>query len=170
MDVPFLLTSKDLADPAEARLNRLIQTICSQIQPATSAADAVPVPIAAPATATLTLTTSYQNVVGMSIQLTKAGWWKFDVTAGISAANGDFQDVILVTGGITLPGLLQTSGAVAGGMGITATRVWIFQSQTGAEIIQVQAKMVGSGSNAVVGSTNPTMQVSQIIAVFVTEG
>jgi hypothetical protein len=174
MDLPFKIIETDLKGDC-SRLNRLLQVLADNITPAT-ALNVQPVPIQQPATANITFTTSYQIVPGMTFQLTKSGWWKFDVTVEEVISHLDTTlDVIVtagaasqaVAGGITLPGILQSSNTSVDLL-LPFTRQWLFKSQTGAEIIQIQGKKVsGTGNSGVAGSSTPANQVSIVVAVWV---
>src|SRR5271169_5991544 len=47
-------------------------------------APATPLPMSAPATSSVVVSASFQPITGMSIRLTKSGWWKIDVTARLN--------------------------------------------------------------------------------------
>ena len=129
-----------------------------------------PVPLVAPATSNLTLTASFQDVPGMTVKLTKTGWWKLDVTVECLLASTDgTTSVIMLAGTTALPGVIHCqSSATASNFVLTANRPWLFNSISGIEQIKVQAKKAsGSGGSTVTGSATPAQQVSQIVAVWV---
>ena len=134
-----------------------------------TAAATIPTPLSAVATSALVVNTGYQLVPGMSLKLTKTGWWKFDVTARYLAATLDLTAGLYIeieADGVALPGVILNLMSVSAWM--VVHRSWIFQSKTGVEQIQVMAKKTGgTGASEVEGNATPSTQTTQIVAVWV---
>lgn len=163
----------DLIEDRESQISDQIKDLqgaVTTVEAATNTLPAtavtVPEPLSAPATANLTLTTSLQVVVGLTVTLTRTGWWKIDLTVGFLPHPSDGTTTAnVLAGATTLPGAIQVAGT--GGQVFAVTRPWLFKSVTGAEVLTVQAKKAsGAGTSTITGTATTASQVSQIVAVW----
>lgn len=158
---------------AVSSVQEQVTTLARQTPAATAESSAQPLPLAAPATSNLTLNTGFQLIPGMEFDLTKKGWWKFDVTARCVGAIADAGDLIIVgvqADGVDLPGaIIDVIDPASFSSAFAVThRSWLFQSKTGVEHIRaVGKKSAGAGASILNGDATASSQVSQIVAVWV---
>ena len=108
-------------------------------------------------TGTLGLTTSFQDIPGATLSLTKKGVWliTMSITFDVASGDGTLQGILNFDGTQDL--LLITEVADTGGGTFMVTRQWLKTSTTGVEIAKLQAKKTSGIGTSGIRNTNATI-------------
>ena len=117
-------------------------------------------------TDSVVLTAAFQLISGLSLKLTKVGWWSIRVYLMVSSDYRDTDQLAeLKFSGIVQPGLIDVSTSVGNNATniITAYEWWV-RSTSGSETCEIWGRKLAGGGNSAMGSSGSGAGQSMLVA------